>query len=352
MNRVLQTPRIFIPLSLLIVGGVVLFLGWQFWPTKPAIIVSAEPTPAPEILERRALDGVMVKQDQANPPLVAVMIENAKDAQPIAGIDHASLVYESLAEATITRFLAVFPVPADLTPTEDLIGPVRSVRPYYLTWAQELGALLAHVGGSPAALEQIKTNRILTLDEYFNDGYFHRARDRYAPHNVYISSKHFVEAATKKLPGTALERWAKNLPAWKFQDDTPEGSRGKTALIKISYPEPYTVSWQYDKTENRYTRLQWGGVHKTADNIPITTKNIVVIFQEMIILDEIGRRQFTTEGQGKAYLFRDGTALVGTWQKDSPSARMRLYDQAGNEMSFNAGTTWIEILPEYTPVTY
>lgn len=349
-SRVCKHPIISISLSLLLVGGVALFIGVKFQkPITEAVntVINLEPPK-----ERRAIDGVFVEKSQVTPWLVSVMIENAKDAQPISGVDKASLIYESLVEATITRLMAVYPITPESITDDALIGPVRSVRPYYLTWTSELGALLEHVGGSPEALNRIKTRGILTLNEYANGKYFSRVQSRYAPHNIYTTTTDLKNAAIAKLPGTATEKWSQSLPAWLYKEDTKLADRGQTTALTVGYPGAYAVSWRHDKEQNAYTRVQWGGDHLTAEGSPITAKNIAVVFQDMAILDEIGRKRFTTEGSGKALLFRDGTAMVGTWQKDSPSARMRLFDEGGNEMQFNAGTTWIEIVPNNTVITY
>ena len=68
------------------------------------------------------------------------MIENLyPDARPQSGLQSAGVVYEALAEGGITRFLAIFGDQAAKS-----IGPVRSLRPYYIDWALEYGASLSH----------------------------------------------------------------------------------------------------------------------------------------------------------------------------------------------------------------
>ena len=57
------------------------------------------------------------------------------------GLGAAGIVYEALAEGGIIRFLSIFqePLPASL-------GPVRSLRPYYLDWGLEYGIPVARRG--------------------------------------------------------------------------------------------------------------------------------------------------------------------------------------------------------------
>jgi hypothetical protein len=59
-----------------------------------------------------------------------------------------------------------------------------------------------------------------------------------------------------------------------------------------------------------------------------------------------------TVGTGAAVVFQDGIAIAGSWRKDSEAGRTRFYDGAGNEISFNRGTTWIEVVPADSAVGY
>ena len=60
------------------------------------------------------------------------------------------MVFEAVAEGGITRFLALY---QEAQP--NLMGPVRSVRPYYLDWLMQFNGSIAHVGGAPKALEAL-----------------------------------------------------------------------------------------------------------------------------------------------------------------------------------------------------
>ena len=77
--------------------------------------------------------------DLEQPTIVApqkyfsVMIDNTTEVRPQSGLDQAMVVYEALAEGSITRLLAIFSL-ADLP---DTLGPIRSARPYYLSWAND-----------------------------------------------------------------------------------------------------------------------------------------------------------------------------------------------------------------------
>ena len=102
----------------------------------------------------RAIDGVLVNEGEEQPNLVAVMIENSSDARPQSGLDKAAVVYEALAEGGITRYMAIAPKTTDAKE----FGPVRSARPYFVSYASAYHPLYVHAGGSPQALSMLATS--------------------------------------------------------------------------------------------------------------------------------------------------------------------------------------------------
>lgn len=289
-----------------------------------------------------------LKVDKANKDLlpVAVMIDNHLEARPPAGIFQAKIVYEILTEATITRFLAIY----DLSENLEKIGPVRSARPYFLDLVQEYGALYAHSGGSPAALERLKNDDlILNLDEFFgyNSGYFWRDSQRTAPHNLYTSSSLLAEAKNNYQ-----FKSQDNFTTWKFKD----GLFSQTAIqeIKINYSETlsHQVIWKYLKNSNKYERWQANKRHLDDQGNIIETDNVVIQYAQAKILDEIGRQDIDLIGQGQVLVFRDGLTIKGQWQKDSVLARTVFYDESGQEIEFNRGQIWLEVVPQEMVISY
>ena len=58
---------------------------------------------------------------------VLAIVENSIDARPQSGLNAADIVYETMAEGGIPRFIALFQKNSVAK-----IGPIRSVRPYFL----------------------------------------------------------------------------------------------------------------------------------------------------------------------------------------------------------------------------
>ncbi|HSW79674.1 MAG TPA: DUF3048 domain-containing protein, partial [Candidatus Saccharimonadales bacterium] len=128
------------------------------------------------------LTGNVVSQAETKNTVTAVMIENSDFARPQAGLREAGVVFEAIAEAGITRFMALY---QEAKPKN--IGPIRSARPYYALWALGFDAPYAHVGGSPEALGNIKQWHVKDMNQFAYGSYYHRISSREAPHNVYTS---------------------------------------------------------------------------------------------------------------------------------------------------------------------
>ncbi len=300
----------------------------------------------------RLLDGVLVKQDQANFWPYAVMIENLLTVRPQSGLSQASVVYETLAEGGSTRFMAVFD-PSEIVKE---IMPVRSARPYYIEWVSEYAALYAHAGGSPKALTVIRENKdINDLDALSRNGkYFWRDKSKGAPHNLVTSSEK-MNFALRDF--NLLDKSAAFIP-WKFKEDAVLAARGtdaKSVEFNFSTGKTYLVRFQYEQATNSYLRFNANEPHLDKNTgKQISVKNVIVQLVREPGFDNTGkgRLDIYVGGTGTAWIFIDGQVTKGTWQKESRTGRTTFFDAAGKEISFNRGNTWVHVVPEDQAVEY
>lgn len=301
-----------------------------------------------EDTKRRLIDGVFVSAGEDNYFPVAIMIDNYLEARPPSNLSKANLIIEAPTEAGISRMIAIFAGSDEIKE----IGPIRSARPYYLDWAKEFGALYMHVGGSPEALHKIKKYNIFDLNEYYNEWYYWRDPNRTRPHNVYTSTELFGKA----LADLDAAEYG-NFKSWDYKDEAELEERGEdeqevTFNFSNGFGNDYEVTWEYDRIVNNYLRYQDGSLHKERNGTKLYAKNIVIQFCEVEILDEIGRRKIDTIGTGEAIIFVDGQIIKGSWQKEEMSKRTLYFDEDEKEIEFNAGTTWVEVLPVDSEVIF
>jgi hypothetical protein len=329
-------------LVLLIGGGAGYALTHKAKP-KPATIKPIPKVTAQTKTVPSTLSGLPVDPSVNQRTVTGIMIENSIDSRPQAGLGQASVIFEAVAEGGITRFLALY---QDTAP--DNVGPIRSARPYYIEWNLAFDAGYAHVGGSPAALADIKAWGVRDLDQFANSGSYHRVNTRAAPHNVYTSiaalnqlevSKGYV---TSKFTGFA--RKPKDTPA-----KTPTA---KSIDLRISGPL-YGVHYDYAPASNSYARSEGGAPHiDTNTNSQIYAKVVVAMVVPYGIAADGHHSEYATIGNGPVFIFQDGTVTTGTWTKTAGPGQITFADAAGKPIKLNPGITWLTAVGGAGDATY
>lgn len=321
----------------LITGIGLLVWMWQLpGASAPTAYSAATPPPKPMTYTVPLTGASVTDKALTTRPVTAVMIENSPDARPQSGLKDAGVIYEAIAEGGITRFVALY---QEARPA--LIGPVRSVRPYYVEWASAYDPGMAHIGGSSRALQMIRSGTYgVDLDQFFNAGSYWRASDRYAPHNVYTNFDQLdaLNASKNKTSSsfTALAR------------KTDQKAKAPTAShINLPISSPlYNVDYDYEATSNSYLRKVGGEAHVDRETGQIAPKVVIALQAAMSRQLEDGyREQIVTTGTGRAWIFQDGSVSEVTWQRPEAKSQITFVDSSGKTVNLNAGQTWITALP-------
>ncbi len=310
---------------------------------------------------QRALDGVVVSSEAAaQPPLVAISVDNMIDARPQSGIDQALWVFEFPAEASITRWLAVFAAPlgeprpsmvraADQSDVAE-IGPVRSLRPYMAEIARSISAVVVYSGGSQQALALVTrfARDYPSINEFSNASLFWRDRDRPGPHNLYTSvlrlARHPLLGQNRLVPLEPL--------TWSNPITTVSSDSGDK-ILTIGYREPYTARWQYRSSGRTFERIDdKGNVMTLRDGKAITTQTIVVQSTDVKILDWVGRRSIRLTGTGEVMVFSAGQVELGQWKRSKPSDRTGIFTADGRPIPITPGRLWWSVVPTGTEVKF
>lgn len=328
--------------AVLVVGGGVtatLYFLNQKSPVTPAKAGKPTPKPAP-IKYYSPLTGNEVANEAATTQAVTgVMIENSPDARPQSGLKDSGVIFEAIAEGGITRFLVLY---QEQKP--QLIGPVRSVRLYYVQWVGAFDASVAHIGGSAFALKEVRNGSYKDIDQFFNAGAYWRATDRFAPHNVYTSFE--------KLD--ALNA-AKGYTTSKFVGFTRKDSKALTAPIATQINVTmssalFNSSYVYNATTNSYDRSQGGAPHTDREFGQLSPKVVIIMKVPMQLIFEDGyREQLDVIGSGTAYVFQDGDVHEVTWAKTSTGSQITFTTAEGQDFRLaRGGQTWITAVPADT----
>lgn len=292
----------------------------------------------------RLVDGVLVEVGKENPFLISAIIDNNEAARPQFSLSKASLVYDVPAEGGIDRYLAFFTSDLD----DDLeIGPIRSVRPYFLTIASEYKSLLLHCGGSPEALAEISKKNLLTLNEFYNSDYYRRYSVYQAPHNVLAKYKKIIEY----LDNNNLTE--SNFIPWKFKTKDLISIDTSNINYRIDIKNgqyQYDSSWEYNTSSRTYLKNIAGKAHLDNTESRIEADNVILQFVSTEILDSALRLKIDLIGEGEAIICLDGTCRSGIWKKNSDTDRTIFYYDTGEEIVLNSGKTWVVLINESTSV--
>jgi hypothetical protein len=300
--------------------------------------IDAQPTTP--TTEASKLTGVQVSPELNKRPVTGIMIENSPDARPQSGLKDAGIVYEAIAEGGITRFLTLF---QESQP--DYIGPVRSVRPYYVDLLLPFDASLAHAGGSGEGLAKVKAMGVKDLDHGANGSAFHRIAGRYAPHNLYTSMADLDRVSAARGYATSNVKSYPRKPEKAAAQVTARG-------INFTMSSPlYNVHYDYDQASNSYKRNEGGKPHTDQRSGQQLTPKTVVAMSMNYSQNGI-YSVYQTTGSGKLFIFQDGVVQTGTWSRNNEKDQFEFKDDAGKQLPLNSGQTWITLVKNPGSVNY
>lgn len=279
------------------------------------------------------LTGVEISNKLNERHVTSIMIENSPDARPQSGLYDAGVVFEAIAEGGITRFNALY-----LESRPDYIGPIRSVRPYYIDLFLPFDPSFVHAGGSGEGLAKVQKQKVKDIDHGPNAAAFQRISSRFAPHNLYSSMSALDRVSKQRgYKKSEFESWQRartEMPAEKV-------NAGRIDFL-ISGPL-YDVRYDYDKGSNSYKRIMGGRAH-TDEKAKKQIKPKVVIALIMNYRQNGIYSVYKTQGSGEMFVFQDGTVIKGKWGKSGTKSQFKFKDKDGKIIRLNPGQTWVTLL--------
>ena len=314
--------------------------------TVPPTTVPAETAP----VDVNPLTGEALQEKTALRPY-AIMINNMIKAVPQCGISKADLIYEIVAEGSVTRFMAIFHDLSDV----DVIGPVRSVRPYFYRTAKHYGAILSSAGGSDEAIDLIKKDGYDYLNgiagagsAFYRDSW--RRENKGFEHSLMTTGEKLMKAAEKAGFETAMES---EDYGFRFTDEAMTAGEAAKEITVWFYSNGKKTTMTYDEAAGLYAMSQHGGASVDGnDDTPIRFRNVVVLVADTSVKDKKGHLEVQQTGTGDGYFARDGKIIPIKWSRENSSSLYVYTDLDGNPVSFGVGKSYIAIVPDGSPLNY
>ncbi len=317
-------------------------------------------------------------------PAYCIQTPNGTDgARPQSGLTEAGVVFEAIAEAGITRFAAIYQ-----NPTSSVIGPIRSLRIYYLEWDTPFDCTIVHAGGADDALQAVRAGGYKDLSEDYNYMYrgtvssrlwnnlFTTANDlkRFSTDHGYNTSdiKGFARMTPEESKKSRVDQTVNEvLDITKPTDKDTSKVEPKVSLIDLRFGgwASFNVSYEYNADSNTYLRSYESGANhdvykcssddlgeKNPEDVCELTQMAPSVVVAMMVQE--GRasdnyhEDITTIGSGKAYIFQNGMAIEGTWNKSSKDEQIKFKDNDGNEIKLAPGQTFVSAVPNYGSVAF
>jgi hypothetical protein len=272
--------------------------------------------------------------------VLAVKIDNHRNARPQSGIEQADMVIEVMVEG-ITRFLSVW----HQSDTEYL-GPMRSGRPTDSTLLPAFNTPTFAISGGQGWVQQMIRSKDIYLIKELSPGTF-RIGARRAPHNLYVNTielrAHADNQGYPDQPPTG--------PIWEFgpiPNDAPSASS-----VRIDF-SGNSVSWAWDAEESLWLRSasgsesNWRNLDGEEGRIGVPV--LVALYTEQHSVN--GLPSSLTTGSGQALVFADGKVVTGTWSREAESDWFELTDQNGAAIAVPPGKVWVSLVPANRGLTF
>lgn len=276
---------------------------------------------------------------------VAVTINNHPVARPQSGLSKADVIYELLAEGSVTRFLAIFQ-----SEKPENVGPVRSARDYFIDLAKGYDSLYIAHGYSPEAKQILESGEVDQINGIQHDGtLFKRADFREAPHNSYITFENINKGAQDK--GFEMD---KAPAALKFLTDQEaknlEGESAPVSTVSYGNDPHFAATYTYNEEKDKYIRSS--GEAETVEygnNEPVLLDNVIIVEAAHRTIDSKGRQDIDLSSGGQAFVLQKGKVLEAEW-KNVEGKILPFRD--GQELKLVPGKTWINVVPDLAIVSH
>lgn len=266
-------------------------------------------------------------------PALTVKVDNlnGEGVRPQTGLDRADVVYEEVTEGGITRFAAVF---QSQVPEE--VGPIRSVRAIDPDLVAVIGGVFAFSGGAGPNVEKIRQAPVNAIDEDAAGDAMFRNDAKDAPHNLYGRPQALFDKGGQPVPPPAL---------FEYLAEGEVFAGEAVTSFRVGFGPGYAPNYSYDAATRTWKR--------DIDSVPFTMSDLTQVAPTNVIVQftqYTGGGEGDVIGEGVAWIFSDGKLIRGTWSRAAREETIKYFDAAGQPVKLLPGSTWVELLPNLSPV--
>ncbi|MFI8849137.1 DUF3048 domain-containing protein [Streptomyces sp. NPDC053499] len=259
-------------------------------------------------------------------PVLAVKIDNHKDARPQTALEDADIVGVEKVEGGLGRVFAVYS-----SHYPETLGPVRSAREYNVEQMRMFQRpALAYSGARAAVVEKIKKSPLYGVSHDDHPDAYERGGDNEPPHNLYGHPDKILEKAPKASKADDI--------GFRFGAEPSGGT--PTDEETVDYGSARTT-FNWSAKEGRWLVSFDGDPAKGTSGKRLGGKTVIIQKTEMPP-DSSGKTPYIeTVGSGEATVLRDGKAFTTKWERESATSDTTYTLSNGKRMPFDRGQVWI-----------
>jgi Protein of unknown function (DUF3048) N-terminal domain/Protein of unknown function (DUF3048) C-terminal domain len=269
---------------------------------------------------------------QALGPVLAVKIDNIKDARPSTGLRSADIVYVLPVEGGLSRLMAVFS-----SSVPPVIGPVRSAREDDLELLRQFGRpAFAYSGATPHLLPFVHRAPIVDLYAGLGSvasGYF-RDPKRVAPHNLYVRSAQLLADARGASDARDI--------GFRF-GPLPAGGR-EVPSYSVSYPAA-SFTFRWSAPAGRWLVWMDGAPALATEGGQLGGATVIIQYTQITtsrFLEAGSRPPYAVStGSGRAVVLRNKQEFTVRWSRPSADGGTTFTLPDGKRMLFAPGQVWV-----------
>ncbi|MBO8193419.1 DUF3048 domain-containing protein [Streptomyces oryzae] len=259
-------------------------------------------------------------------PVLAVKIDNHKDARPQTALEDADIVGVEKVEGGLGRLFAIYS-----SHYPDTMGPVRSAREYNVEQMQMFQRpALAYSGARKAVVDKIKKSPLYGVSHDDFPDVYERGGDNEPPHNLYGHPDKILGKAPKASKASDI--------GFRFGAE-PSGGK-PTDEQTVDYGSSRTT-FTWSAKEGRWLVSFDGEPAKGTSGKRLGGRTVIIQKTDMPP-DSSGETPYIkTVGSGEATVLRDGKAFTTKWERKSATGDTTYTLSNGKRMPFHTGQVWL-----------
>jgi len=276
-------------------------------------------------------------------PALAIKVENLPASRPQTGLNAADIIYEEPVEVFITRFIVVYQCTG-----APRVEPVRSARLEDPDVLRQFGRpLFGYAGGVPRVQNKVRSAGIQDVNFIRDARDYFRDPSRIAPHNLYTRTSLLWKLAPKSEGPPK--------PIFTYSSTVPTAPR--ESWVHLPFSDYSDVYWRWSRAHHDWLRFHGTVPHTLSNGEQVHATNVVVqvvnvTLSQITDVNGVHSPFAHVVGHGKAYVFRNGRMVAGTWSRPSLSDITTFTDSHGGVIPLEPGNTWVELFPSSLKVSY